>query len=758
MYLCDVLLQYVSWNKATECDLNAYREDIASSLSNITDLSSVQCNNVLCKEHDNDINILCTKIINACTDAADRNIPHSVMSGCMHKNVPGWEEHVKPYRNKSIFWHGIWLDNERPKHGIVWEIMRRTRAQYHSQVRWVKQNTRYIQSQKMAQSVLKGNTKDFWAEVKRIRGHRSNITASMDGEVEDKAIANLFANKYSTLYNSVAYDSDEMCDIKQQLVADISKENVKISITVDEVRTAMRSMKIGKSDGKCVLMSDHIINGGHCLNVYLSMLFNCMVMHGVSAASLGAAVLVPIPKDKRKSLSTSDNYRAIALSSPICKLFDIILINKYRGLLNTCELQCGFKQNGSTNMCTFMVKETIQYYLHNGSNVHAALLDATKAFDRINFCKLFRELINRKIPALIMRLLIGMYTNQSMTVRWNGHYSASFGVSNGVKQGGVLSPILFCIYMDNLLVSLKNNGVGCHVGSEFCGAFGYADDIILMSPSVNGLQTMLNCCSEFACKYNVIFNPSKSKSIIFSKKGLRHYPDLYMNAIKLDNVQSVNHLGHILNCDLSDDKDVTNQIHMYNRKANSILAEFKYISGDLRVQVMQGFCSSYYGSQLWNLSNKCLEKLYSSWRKSIRKALNIPLRTHSVYIPLLCKCLPLSVQLELRYVKFFMQGLRSKNSTFCFMTRQSSIHIESTGSNCKHILHKYNLSCSSMHKCTYTAIYKTIVTTSSQLVGAHDRACASIMDECIQIRDRSMLCDVISSHNASEIVNCLAVA
>ena len=131
-----------------------------------TDLSSVQCDNVLCKEHDNDINILCTKIINVCTDAADRNIPRSVMYGCMYKNVPGWEEHVKPYRNKSIFWHGIWLDNERPKHGIVWEIMRRTRAQYHSQVRWVKQNTRYIQSKKMAQSVLKGNTKDLWTEVK----------------------------------------------------------------------------------------------------------------------------------------------------------------------------------------------------------------------------------------------------------------------------------------------------------------------------------------------------------------------------------------------------------------------------------------------------------------------------------------------------------------------------------------------------------------------------------------------------------------
>ena len=70
------------------------------------------------------------------------------------------------------------------------------------------------------------------------------------------------------------------------------------------------------------------------------MLFNCMVMHGVSAASLGAAVLVPIPKDKRKGLSTSDNYRAIALSSPICKLFDIILINKYQQIKKTAPLIC----------------------------------------------------------------------------------------------------------------------------------------------------------------------------------------------------------------------------------------------------------------------------------------------------------------------------------------------------------------------------------------------------------------------------------
>ena len=128
-------------------------------------------------------------------------------------------------------------------------------------------------------------------------------------------------------------------------------------------------------------------------------------------------------------------------------------------------------------------------------------------------------------------------------------------------------------------------------------------------------------------------------------------PALYINDTHLDNVQSINHLGHILNYDLSDDKDVTNRMYMYNRKANAILSDFRHISGDLRVRIMQAYCSSYYGSQLWNLSNKCLERLYTSWRKSIRKAFNIPMRTHCAYIPLLCKCMQLNVQLEQRYVK-----------------------------------------------------------------------------------------------------------
>ena len=174
-----------------------------------------------------------------------------------------------------------------------------------------------------------------------------------------------------------------------------------------------------------------------------------MLIHGMSPSSLQSATLVPIPKDKLESLSVSDNYRAIALSSPLFIVLDTIILRKYGVLLSTCDLQNGFKEHGSTNACTCMVKETIQYYLQNGSNVYGTVLDATKAFDRIDFCKLFREMIKRKLPPLVIRLIMEMYEKQSMAVRWNNEYSDSFGVSNGVKQGGVLYPILFCIWMQH---------------------------------------------------------------------------------------------------------------------------------------------------------------------------------------------------------------------------------------------------------------------------------------------------------------------
>ena len=90
--------------------------------------------------------------------------------------------------------------------------------------------------------------------------------------------------------------------------------------------------------------------------------------------------------------------------------------------------------------------------MQNGSSIYCTLLDASKAFDRVQYCKLFNLLIQRGFCPVVIRLLLRMYTSQMLFVCWNGSHSQLFNVSNGVKQGGILSPILYCVYTANVKV------------------------------------------------------------------------------------------------------------------------------------------------------------------------------------------------------------------------------------------------------------------------------------------------------------------
>ena len=95
------------------------------------------------------------------------------------------------------------------------------------------------------------------------------------------------------------------------------------------------------------------------------------------------------------------------------------------------------------------------------------LLDASKAFDRIEFVRLFKLLRERNMCPIVLRLIIAMYISQMMLVRWGEILSKQFPVGNGVEQGGVLSLVLFTVYLDNLLKTLKPtmciHDIGCKI-------------------------------------------------------------------------------------------------------------------------------------------------------------------------------------------------------------------------------------------------------------------------------------------------------
>ena len=101
------------------------------------------------------------------------------------------------------------------------------------------------------------------------------------------------------------------------------------------------------------------------------------------------------------------------------------------------------------------------------------------------------------------------YVRQISCVSWGNHLSQYFELSNGVKQGGVLSPILFNIYRDKLFLELYGSGYGCHINNTFVGALCYADDVTLLSHSIRGLNAMISLSEVLAKNFNITFNCKK---------------------------------------------------------------------------------------------------------------------------------------------------------------------------------------------------------------------------------------------------------
>jgi len=183
-------------------------------------------------------------------------------------------------------------------------------------------------------------------------------------------------------------------------------------------------------------------------------------VHGCVPEIMFLCTVIPIPKGKHANLTESVSYHGIALSSIFGKIFDLVLLFRYSEGLMSCDLQFGFKARRSTDMCTMILKESVAYYINNGSSVYCCFLDATKAFDRVEYCKLFRMLTKRQLPSVVLRLLCNMYLNHMTLVEYNGFKSAAFKVLNEVKQGGIISPIMFCVYIsvaDKRIKLISNN-------------------------------------------------------------------------------------------------------------------------------------------------------------------------------------------------------------------------------------------------------------------------------------------------------------
>ena len=571
-----------SWKKASPDEKLSFKQLLNDRLRAIQVPASMHnCADVKCKDssHREDADDMIGKILDALELFAKEALPSKkVAPSTMKKVVPGWKREVKPFRDKAYFWSQVWISAGKPIGTVLHTIMKRSRNIYHYNYKKCIKSEEKIKRNKLLDSCLNGGS-DIFKELKKMRKCESLVSTTMDGKSEN--ISEHFKSIYKELYNSVD-DSRELEEINKEVDGRInwSHMNDVKKVTPSLVKEAASHIIDDKSDPIFSFSSDCI---KHCLDLLfesLSLVIKSFLIHGHVTVFLLLATLVPIIKDKLGSINSSKNYRSIAISSLILKLIDWIILILFGDALALDDLQFAYQPGCSTTMCTWAVVETVSYFLRNGSEVFGCLMDMTKAFDLVRHSLLFRKLIKAGLSLIFVRMLLFIYIMQTAIVRWNGEVSSMFNLANGVRQGGVISGILYCFYMNDLFRTLRRKSAGCWVKGNFHGIFGYSDDNFLLAPSLAALQEMLLTCEEYALSHNLKFStdprPSKCKTkcLAFLKRP-RVLPNLKLCGTNLPWVDHGKHLGNLVeNKGSGMRKDLKQKRAAYISKINDILQEF----------------------------------------------------------------------------------------------------------------------------------------------------------------------------------------
>ena len=204
---------------------------------------------------------------------------------------------------------------------------------------------------------------------------------------------------------------------------------------------------------------------------------------------------IPLPKGRGKDLTNPTNYRGITILSNKSKVLEKLIILRISELdppptLN--PLQGGFRAGHSCSHTGLILQEAITAIREAGSKAYVAFLDVRKAFDTVWHDALLVKLHRKGITGHFSHLISTWYSACTSCVVWEGNRSSSFILRQGVRQGGTLSPFLYLVFVDELLDLLAASRLGACIGSIYCGAPMYADDLALVASSPGDLQAMLD--------------------------------------------------------------------------------------------------------------------------------------------------------------------------------------------------------------------------------------------------------------------------
>ena len=463
-------------------------------------------------------------------------------------------------------------------------------------------------------------------------------------------------------------------------------------ITIEEISKVILNLK----NQKACSINDHVLNEylkyskDSMLPIYCK-LFNLILNTGIVPEAWSKGTILPIYKNKG-DVKDPDNYRGITILSCFGKLFTAVLNQRLNNYLESTgiliEEQAGFRKHYSTANHIFSLKMLIDFYLYKKKRLYCAFIDYRKAFDSVNRVALWRKLLDNNIDGKIFKVIFNIYDNAKSCVKAGGNISMFFSSMAGVRQGENLSPILFSLFLNDLVHFMSNTYSGLATLSQDIGSILnnddievffklylllYADDTVIFAETPEELQIALDTMLLYCNTWQLQVNTSKTKVVIFSKgKIRRRKPVFYYNGDTIEIVDDFSYLGIKFNYNGKFGKTKKHLVDQARKAMFSLIMKARklFLPLDIQLHLFDSMITPIllYGAEVWGCENvDIIDKFYLKYCKSL---LDVKQATPSVMIHGELGTMPLHLKIKSRVLNFWYRIVSGKNDKICYKLYQ----------------------------------------------------------------------------------------
>lgn len=582
-----------------------------------------------------DVEVEWMKFKNALVESARDVCGVRKVGGRARKGSEWWNDTVKEavQRKRRVF--GEWLKCKTVER---YDAYRRVRNEVKRVLKVEKCKADERWGRKLS-GKFESNKKMFWKEMKKVRKENESMEArvkDVNGNVlcDEECVKERWKEHFDRLLNEVDDREANVVAIgngrRMPVVGDLNDR----SISREEVQDAVNAMKEGKATGLDGCAAECVKKGGRTVINWLLRLFNACFENGVVPSEWCEACIVPLYKGKGDKYECG-NYRGISLLSVIGKLYGRILIGRITAVTDCAigEEQGGFRRGRGCVDQIFSVRQVCEKAVERGKEVFWAFMDLEKAYDRVDRNALWSVMCLYGVGGRLLKGVKSFYVSSRACVRVAGETSDWFTVNVGLRQGCVMSPWLFNMYMDGVVreVNARVLGTGCELvkGNQkwHLNQILFADDTALVADSEERLRRLVTEFGRVCERRKLSVNVGKSKVLRCARDGRMGGMNIVLNGKMLEEVSVFKYLGSNVTADGSCENEV---VHRVNEGAKVLGAVNRVVKGrsvnlDVKKCLYERVIvpTVLYGAETWGMREDERKKLNVFEMRCLRSMLGV---------------------------------------------------------------------------------------------------------------------------------------